>query len=278
MRETIHRLIQLQELSLLRDEQRSIKGAKADTAQLDASIKGLEDSLPEKAKAFQVRLSKKDHIVMSPVNDGRCSMCGMSIAISQVQAVKLCKDLVPCPSCGRILYDPDGAKWVAARPKRSSGERKVGIARFSQPELMVTPLKATTPRGAIEELAARMQSAKLVDDSAKLVEAAMAREEMLGTGIGHGLAFPHVRGIEGGGLSLAMGVSPKGIRWEGSDSLVHFVFFSTIPTAVSVFYLRLLAGLVDSYTKDTNRKAALDAKSPELLWKALVKATRFSVK
>ena len=279
MRSTINHLIQLQELTLIRDEQRSIRGNAADTHQLDESIQHLSETLEPEAKVIYDRLSKKDHIVMAPMNDGNCSVCGMKLAISQVQGVKQCKTLVACPSCARLLYDPSGAKWVGERPKRSSGERKVGIARFSAPSLMIAELQGSTPREAVEELARKLQENRFVDDAEKLVLAAMDRENTLPTSIGHGLAFPHVRGIEGGGLSLAFGISRKGIRWDAEQkSLVHFVFFSTIPTAVSMFYLKLLAGLSESFTKETNRKAAMEAKNDEALWKVLVKATRATVK
>ena len=279
MRSTVNHLSQLQELTLIRDEQRSIRGAGADLGDLNESIDAMAASLDPAVKTVRDRLYKKDHIVMAPMNDGSCSVCGMKLAISVVQSVKLCRTLVTCPSCARILYDPTGAKWVAERPKRSSGEHKVGVARFSAPELMVAGLQATTPEAAIAELAGTLQAGKFVDDAAKLVESAMAREATLPTGVGNGLAFPHVRGIEGGGLSLAFGTSRKGIKWGGADEKpVHFVFFSTIPTAVSMFYLRLLAGLTESYSKEQNRKAALEAKDGSALWKALVKATRFTVK
>lgn len=279
MRSIINHLIQLQELVLIRDEQRAIRGTATDLTSLNDSIDALTASLSPEAKTVYNRLIKKDHIIMAPMNDGSCSICGMHLAISQVQAVKLCRDLVPCPSCSRILYDPSGAKWIGERAKRSSGERKVGIARFSAPSLMIPELTGTTPREVIAELTMCLQKGKFIDDAEKLTEAAIERETILGTGIGHGMAFPHVRGIEGGGLALAFGISRKGVKFDGvSTDPAHFIFFSTIPTAVSAFYLRLLAGLSESFTKEANRKMALDATTPEELWKALTKATRYTIK
>ena len=144
---------------------------------------------------------------------------------------------------------------------------------------MIPELAAKTKEEAILELATLMQKEHFVDDAQKLFEAAMVRESIVSTAVGNGIAFPHVRGIEGGGLSLAFGVSRKGVMFGGvTDEPAHFIFFSTIPTAVSVFYLRLLAGLAESFTKDANRSAALEAPTPRELWKCLVKATRSSVK
>ena len=85
-----------------------------------------------------------------------------------------------------------------------------------------------------------------------------------------------MRGVEGGGLTLAMGVSQEGIDWDGEK--VNMVFLSAIPVAVSAFYLRLMAGLAQSFAKEANRKAVLEAKDAASLWKALQKATRTTVK
>lgn len=279
MRSTINHLIQLQELTLVRDEQRSLRGPKADLDDLNEAISQMADSLDPAVKAIHSRLSKKDRIFVTPMHAGKCSMCGMGLAISQVQAVKQCKVIVACPSCARILYDSDGPTWAGTRPRSSASGTKAGIARFSAPALMIPELKAETAAGAVEELAGALKSAGFVETTEKLVEGAMTREKMLGTGVGHALAFPHVRGVEGGGLALAFGISRKGIPWSGADGgIAKFIFFSAIPTATSVFYLKLLAGLAESYTKEANRKAALEADSPETLWKALAKATRWTVK
>lgn len=279
MRSTINHLIQLQELILIRDEQRSIRGSSADTSALNTSIDAMIDSLDPEVKMNFNRLYKKNHIVMAPMNEGSCSMCGMRMAISQIQAVKLCRTLIPCPSCARTMYDPMGAKWVAERKTRSSAEQKSGVARFSSPDLMVTNLQGKTSSEVIAEFATSLKTAGFVDDDKKLADAAIARENILGTGIGHGMAFPHVRGIEGGGLALAFGISKKGVLFQNnSEKPVHFIFFSTIPTAVSAFYLRLIAGLSEAFTKEANQKAALEAETPEALWKALTKATRYTIK
>jgi len=278
MRSTVNHLNQLQELVLVRDEQRAIRGTGADLTALNDNIERLTESLDPATKTHFQRLYKQNHIVVAPIHNASCSMCNMHLASAQVQAVKLCRTLVCCPSCARILCDPEGARRISGK-SRATEPSKSGIARFSSPDLMLPELAGTTPEEVIAEFTAAFKSAGFIDDPALLAQQAVSRENLLGTGIGHGLAFPHVRGIEGGGLSLAFGVSRKGVMFGGvTDEPAHFIFFSTIPTAVSVFYLRLLAGLAESFTKDANRSAALEAPTPRELWKCLVKATRSSVK
>ena len=59
-----------------------------------------------------------------------------------------------------------------------------------------------------------MADNKFISNADSLVAAAMDREAVLSTAMDD-VAFPHVRGVEGGALTLAMGVSKKGIDWGG---------------------------------------------------------------
>ena len=214
---------------------------------------------------------------MAPIFNGSCAICGMRLPISQVQAVRQLRELQTCPSCARVLYESsEAARWVG-EPRSRTAPPKAGIARFTSGSLMIANMTATTRDDAIRELAERMQAERFVDDAAKLVNAAIDRENILSTAMDNGLAFPHVRGIEGGGLTLAMGTSPKGIAFDG-EKLVNIVCFFTIPTAVSAFYLRLIAGLTETFLKAQNRESLLAARTSEQLWKALTKATRYTIK
>ena len=201
----------------------------------------------------------------------------MQVPIAQGQQVRLAQHIVACSSCGRILFsdDADAVRNVADAPK--DDEPRTGISRFSAEELMIVDLDADDRVGAIARLAEAMESNKFIDNADNLISAAMDRESVLSTAMGDALAFPHARGVEGGGLTLAMGVSKKGIDWDGENK-VNVVFLSAIPVAVSAFYLRLMSGLMQSFAKESNRAALLAAKDSAALWKALCKATRTAVK
>ncbi len=279
MRKVINHLVQLQNLILTRDEERSIPGGAVHLERLNDSIDSLIEELPTEVRLGFQRLYKRDHIVMSPMNDGMCPICGMRLAIATVQAVKQCREIQVCPSCARFLYDPEGPRNVASRPHSAEARKLSGIARFSCEKLMVSNLVATTRDDAIAELANAMQLGGFVDDAAKLAAAAIERENIVSTSLGKGVAFPHVRGIEGGGLAISLGVSQQGVVFDKNDTEpCHFIFLTTIPTAVSAFYLKLMAGLAETLKKQNHRDALLKADSSAALWKALVKATRTTVK
>ena len=275
MKSQINILRQLQELVLTRDEHHQT----GDGSHLDAlndSIAALQQKLDPQVAGLYDRLYKKNHFVISAMTNNCCAVCGMQVPIAQGQQVRLAQHLVTCSSCGRILFaaDEDAARNVAETPDHDAP--KTGISRFSAEELMVVGLDGKTREDAIAALAEAMEEGKFIANADNLVAAALERESVLSTAMEGGLAFPHVRGVEGGGLTLAMGVSKKGIDWDGEK--VHIVFLSAIPVAVSAFYLRLMAGLTQAFSKETNRKALLDAKDSAALWKALQKATRATVK
>lgn len=277
MQSLINHLNQLQELVLIRDEHRTT-GDGRHMESLNTSIDQLIDKLPPDIKSLYQRLYKKDHIVMAPMYNGCCAICGMRMPISQVQAVRLCKQIQNCPSCARILFEEsDAPRWVGETPSRTE-PRKSGISRFSAESLMAPDLKGTTGAEVIAELATLMEQKNFVSGADKLVETALEREAVLSTAMENGLAFPHVRGVEGGGLTLSLGVSKKGVKFDDAGNVCNIIFFITIPTAVSAFYLRLMSGLTETFLKEQNREAILAAETPEQLWKALTKATRYSIK
>ena len=269
MKSQVNVMRQLQELVLIRDEHYQT----GDGSHLDALNESI-DAL--RAKGISV-LYKKSHIVLAAMSNGSCSVCGMQVPIAQAQQVRVGQHLVTCSSCGRVLFadDADCARNITEKPDRD--DVRTGVSRFSAEELMIPDMKATTREEAIAELAGTMEKHHFIANADALVTGALGREAILSTAMDSGFAFPHVRGVEGGGLTFAMGVSKAGIDWDGTTK-VHIIFLSAIPVAVSAFYLRLLSDLVHSFQKKDAMATAIEAESSAALWKTLVKITRAFVK
>ncbi|MBR2355842.1 MAG: PTS sugar transporter subunit IIA [Kiritimatiellae bacterium] len=276
MKSQINILRQLQELVLIRDEHHQT-GDGSHLAKLNESIDAMRAKLGPQAGALYDRLYKKHHVVISAMTNNCCAVCGMQVPIAQGQQVRLGEHLVTCSSCGRILFaaEEDAARNVTEPADRDDAPR-TGISRFSAEELMLVDLGPVSREEAITALAGAMEEHKFIANADSLVTAALERESVLSTAIDGGIAFPHVRGVEGGGLCLAMGVSREGIDWDGQK--VNLVFLSAIPVAVSAFYLRLMSGLMQSFARESARRSVIEAKDPAALWKALCKATRAAVK
>ena len=277
MHPVVNHLVQLQELVLIRDEQKVMSG-NAHLEELNESIATMRSKLPPDIRVQFNKLHDRDHVVIVPAAAGVCTACGMSLPTSLIQAVRVSNHLQACPNCARMMYWQQTPTRRLGKPPRRTAARKLGVARFSAEELMVPVLAATDREGAIAELAEKMEAEGFVDSAERMVEEALRREAVLSTAVDHGLAFPHVRGVEGGGLTLALGLSRKGIRWGNGRDLSRIIFMISIPTAAAAFYLKLLAGLAESFMVADARKALMDETDAAKLWKALVKITRSTVK
>jgi mannitol/fructose-specific phosphotransferase system IIA component (Ntr-type) len=277
MFKVIHELIQLQDLIFAREQHdASMPGARF--AQLDASIQTMISDLPEDVSAHFMKMNKKGILGIVPLSNGSCSGCGMVLPVSQYHAVRAADHLHRCSSCARFLYEPASPLRRVSR-KRPRGEPPpAGMARFSSPALMIPQLEAADRDAALAEIAARMESEGFVNSADRLTEEALRREAIVSTAVDHGLAFPHVRGVEGGGLTLALGLSRKGIKFGGpAKTLSKIIFFIVIPSAASAFYLKVLSGLTQTFSDADARDALMEAESQAELWKALVKATRATI-
>lgn len=278
-RKTINQLIQLQELIVARMQTKAAQ-SKTPLDSLDKSIAMLGADLEPQVKSHINRLLQKHPEAVVPIVDEHCTGCGIKLPKSQVNEVLRADELHRCRSCTRFLYFP--SEIIAReRASRVYGEaQKVGISRFSAPSLMITPLTGNTPEEVLGEMCNRLKEAGFVSNSEQLLNLALQREAIVSTAVDGGLAFPHVRGVEGGGLTMALGIHKKGIHFGGPGrTLTRIFFFMVIPTATSAFYLKLLAGLSQTF-RDTDARDALlaAADDPDALWKALIKSTRKTIK
>lgn len=277
MQPIINHLVQLQELIIARAQQEAgMPGAQLD--QLDEAIQSLTRELPDDLNIQFTRLLKKSPLAIIPVVNGVCTACGMTLPVSLVHQVHAAEQIYACPSCARLLFHrASGARNTRKSPRRSDPP-KVGIERFSAETLMIPALKGTDRDSVLAEMCQKLDDEGFVDDAGKLLESARMREAIISTAVENGLAFPHVRCVEGGALTLALGIAPKGIKFDPAGKAnTRIVFFMVIPTAASAFYLKLLSGLSQVFQKAENREKLLEAETPEKLWKALMKTTRLVI-
>jgi PTS system nitrogen regulatory IIA component len=275
MNKQLEILKKIQDLSLTRAE----CIARENTVNADAlsvEISALADTLDERVRALYARISAARPLFMAAMHNGKCSGCGMQVPDATARMVRMAAHLVTCTTCGRILYNNAGAVASARKVEEVDDENvsKVrGIARFSAEPLMIADLKAATMREAIEELSAAMADGGFVSDGEALARLALEREAVLTTRMEAGVAVPHVRGVEGGALAFALGISRKGIVWDDSGEKVNFIVLSAIPSAGAAFFLKLMSDLMAVFRRKASRLALLEAKDSASLWTALDKAT-----
>jgi mannitol/fructose-specific phosphotransferase system IIA component (Ntr-type) len=273
----LKQLIQLQELHFTLLEQRTLV-PKGHLVDLENAITALLKDLPQEIATLYQSLQKRNNAAVVPETKGTCTACGISLPTSLTAAILSKQRIQQCPNCLRILYHFEGAPRQLKRDLNQTGKPRAGVARFSSAELMLPRLEAKNRDDAISELIQLMAQKEFVENPEDLLAAALRREAIVSTALDHGLAFPHVRGIEAGGLAFSLGLKKRGFKFDPhAGRLTRIVFFIVVPSATSVFYLQVLSGLIEALREDSARKKLLACETPEQMWTALKGLTQKTI-
>jgi mannitol/fructose-specific phosphotransferase system IIA component (Ntr-type) len=278
MNKLLNQLIQLQDLNFTLAEQKALL---EDTCliELEDSIKALSKNLPRSILQLFETLHTRYATAVVPVTGGICSGCGVTLPTSLAYEVHATREIMQCPRCTRIIYSGEGSSRQLKRIARPSEKPSAGIVRFSSSQLMIPGLEAKSREESLSELIGIMASEGFIEKPESLLSAALNREAIVPTAVDHGLAFPHVRGVEGGGLIFSAGMKKQGIKFGApKDRLTRIIFFIVIPFAASAFYLQLIAGLMETFRETEARDKLLDCAAPEEMWKVLTTLTRKTIK
>jgi len=121
---------------------------------------------------------------------------------------------------------------------------EVSLANFTSPGLIIPHLCGRDAAAAIRELAAALQREACVPDLLPFYHAAINREFLFSTAMGHGFAYPHARVSGLMCLYFALGRSAEPLAWvpKGSPS-VRLVFLFAVPATDAAAYLLLISRL-----------------------------------
>ncbi|MCP4645616.1 MAG: PTS sugar transporter subunit IIA [bacterium] len=102
--------------------------------------------------------------------------------------------------------------------------------------------EGVTKHQALDELVEAIMGLGMVDDVDAFRKAVHARESVMSTGIGSGVAIPHVRIDEVQSPSVGVAVSASGIEYDTLDNEpVHVIVLFAMPSGSQREYLGLLA-------------------------------------
>jgi PTS system nitrogen regulatory IIA component len=104
---------------------------------------------------------------------------------------------------------------------------------------------------SLEYLANLIEAVPDLPSTRELYEAMTAREKTMNTGIGMGVACPHVRAPGTGELVSAVGWSPQGIDYGSPDGKkVHLVVMYYIPESQKNVYLKEISSLAGAVRRE----------------------------
>ncbi|MDD7986238.1 PTS sugar transporter subunit IIA [Lentisphaera marina] len=110
-------------------------------------------------------------------------------------------------------------------------------------------LEATDINSALQEMVDA--SRNKINKPANFLEALINREELMSTGFGFGIAYPHAKTVDIDEFFVTIGISKSGIDWKSFDQKdAQLIFMIGGPDGQQDVYLKLLAGL-SSFLKNS---------------------------
>lgn len=136
------------------------------------------------------------------------------------------------------------------------------IAPLIEAAAVVAEITATNKEGALKELLAAAQGTGCFDAKAgkglgkRLVE----REAIGSTGLGNGVAVPHVKGDGVAQPTLVVARCKKGMEWQAIDGRpIHILFLLVSPAAEPELHLQALRWIAGLARSADFRRFLLDA-------------------
>lgn len=143
----------------------------------------------------------------------------------------------------------------------------ITIRKLVLPHLIVD-LPSVSKEEAIRELCQAMAKDARVRDQEALRRAMLQREAMSSTGIGAGLAFPHVKIPQVTDFILAIGRSRKGIAYEALDHKpVHLIFMLAASDQQTRPFIHVLARISEVLRGESVRRELLEARDLDTFFK-----------
>ncbi|MBI1292342.1 hypothetical protein GC173_14065 [bacterium] len=137
----------------------------------------------------------------------------------------------------------------------------------------IIDLKGTRKNEVLDELIDVLATSPYVTDKAELREKIFERERTLSTGVGVGMAIPHVKIPSIKDFVAAIGRTRQGINFESLDGQpTHIVVMIGCNNSQAGDFLKVLAQFVKSLKDPSLQKSILEAENPALIRDLLLKS------
>ncbi len=136
---------------------------------------------------------------------------------------------------------------------------------------IITDLKPGDKQDVLKRLATFLCSLHDITDVDSVVSGILSRETETSTGIGFGIAVPHVRTEIAHEIYLACARCPEGIEFDALDNNpVKLIFLLIVPRQRSNNYQDILQAISGIMLYENMREELLNAETPESFIKVLV--------
>jgi nitrogen PTS system EIIA component len=152
----------------------------------------------------------------------------------------------------------------------------VPVSRFTSVPLMTVLPENITKEEALHLLTTLASEHKIITDTEKVYQKLIEREKMISTGIGNGIAIPHMRNPSSlviDGPKIVIGLSRDGVTYDSADNQpVRLIFL--ILTDSEVVHLRIMAKLAKMIRKNNMASKLLKADTTQKVFQQIASFER----
>jgi fructose-specific phosphotransferase system IIA component len=140
----------------------------------------------------------------------------------------------------------------------------VKILDLIDPQCIKLELKSRKKKELVKEMVDLLFQAGKIKEKEKVEESMMEREKKGSSGIGEGVAIPHIMSSKVSQTLMAFGQSKKGINFASIDGKpIYLVFILVGPARDAMLHLKILAKLCRFLHNSLFKQALLKANSKE---------------
>ena len=137
------------------------------------------------------------------------------------------------------------------------------LSELLTPERVRVPLQGASKQALLEELVGVLQASGAVADADAVLMAVQARERVLSTGVGCGVAIPHGRSDSAPALAMAAGVTEAPVDFDALDGQpVRLLFLLVGPDESAGQHVKALSRISRLVRKDEFRARLAASGSP----------------
>lgn len=138
------------------------------------------------------------------------------------------------------------------------------LADILNENTIAVDLKAEEKEEVLIEMVNLLEQGWETKDKEDILKAIKSREELMSTGIGHGVAIPHARSNSVDRVLAAFGKSEKGLNFNALDKKpVYLLFLLIAPEDASNAHIRILARVSRLLKHNYFRELLKTAKTPQ---------------
>lgn len=147
--------------------------------------------------------------------------------------------------------------------------KDIKVYKYLSPDRIID-IKADTKKEALEELIDVIAASPKISDKRKFAKKIFAREKLMSTGIGYGIAIPHIRDDSVNDFVIALGRKKEGLKYESIDmEPVRLIFMIGGNESQKKDYIRLLSKLTLRLKNKEFKNNLLTAETPAKIYQVI---------